>query len=195
MLSSLTPMGERARGQRWAVTVVSFTVGSLAGGALVGLVLGTVGLLVPLTPVAALAVLAVGALAAVVADLAGTTPPSLRRQVDRTWMTSFRGWVYGVGYGLQLGTGVLTYVSSWATWLMVVAMLLAPDLRLAVALGLLHGLVRGLSVWSTAGLRDPSALRAHHQRLHRAYPRVRAALHTCVVVATGTGVVALLTRS
>ena len=192
MLSSLNPMGERARGQRWAVTVVSFTVGSLAGGALVGLVLGTIGLLVPVGANAVVAVLAAGSVAAITADLAGPTPPSLRRQVDRTWMTGFRGWVYGLGYGAQLGSGVTTYISSWTTWLMLVAMLLAPDPRAAVLFGIGHGLVRGLSVWTTARIHDPGALRGHHHRLHRVAPYVRATCHVAVATVTAVGVVVLV---
>lgn len=193
MLSSLNPMGERARGQRWAVTVVSFTVGSLAGGALVGLVLGTVGLLVPVETTAVVAVLVAGSVAAIIADLVGPTPPSLRRQVDRTWMTSFRGWVYGLGYGAQLGSGVTTYISSWTTWLMLVAMLLAPDPRVALLLGTAHGLVRGLSVWTTARVHDPGTLRAHHQRLHRIAPYVRVTGHVALAAATVAGLVVLAT--
>jgi hypothetical protein len=172
MLSSLTPVGERARSQRWAVTVTAFTIGALAGGAATGLVGGALGTIVDVPDTVALALLAVGVAAALVGDVAGVTPPSLRRQVDRTWMTRYRGWVYGLGYGAQLGTGLVTYISSWTSWLMVVAMVLVGDLAGAVAMGLAHGLARAVSVWTTAPLDTPAAIRRHHRTVQRIDPVV-----------------------
>src|SRR6267378_3621772 len=43
MLASINPLGERARNQRYGVTVAAYIVGSTAAGALLGGVLGFVG--------------------------------------------------------------------------------------------------------------------------------------------------------
>ncbi len=182
MLSSLTPVGERSRSQRWTVTVIAFTVGNVLGGAVVGAAAGWLGTLLDPPRGPATLVLAGGLVAAVVADLAGATPPSLRRQVDRTWMTRYRGWVYGLGYGIQLGTGLATYITSWATWVWLVALVLVADLRLAILMGMLHGLVRGLSLWTTWWLTSPAAIRSHHRRLVALDPWVRRASHAALVV-------------
>ena len=35
-----------------------------------------------------------------------------RRQVNEDWMARYRGWAYGAGFGLQLGLGVVTIVTT-----------------------------------------------------------------------------------
>src|SRR5688572_17754383 len=112
MLTSITPLGERSRGNRYAVTLTAYVLGCLLGGAAIGLLLGTVGSLVPVLP--ALLLAGIACLAAALADVRGWLPLG-RRQVDEDWLTSYRGWVYGLGFGLQLGLGVVTIVTSAAT--------------------------------------------------------------------------------
>src|SRR4051794_16357363 len=103
MLTSISPLGERARGNRWSVTVAAYLLGSLLGGAALGALLGAVGelLLGPLPLIAAGVCVAAAA-----ADLAGLLPRG-SRQVDETWLNRYRGWVYGFGFGAQLGVGVV----------------------------------------------------------------------------------------
>jgi len=73
MLTSITPLGERGRASRWAVTVTAYVIGSGVGGLAVGFLGGAVGALLPLEqrPYGVVAV-AVLALAAVLALLAGS---------------------------------------------------------------------------------------------------------------------------
>jgi hypothetical protein len=40
--------------------------------------------------------------------------------VNRTWLDRYRSWVYGAGFGWQLGVGVATFVMSATVYLMVV---------------------------------------------------------------------------
>lgn len=191
MLTSLNPIGERARQQPWAITVVAFTVGSILGGLAVGGVLGTLGAVVPTgTATTRLVVVVIAMLAAVVADAVGPPPPGLQRQVDRTWMTRYRGWVYGLGYGLQLGTGITTYVTSWTTWLLLVTMVVLGATTPAAVIGAVFGLVRAISLWTTAGVTTPAQLRARHRRLVAAHPAVRRA---GAVLMAGLAVVAAAT--
>lgn len=59
MLSSITPLGERGRGNRWWLTVAAYTVGSVLAGALVGTVAGAIGSVLPVSSPMALGVLGV----------------------------------------------------------------------------------------------------------------------------------------
>src|ERR687889_382232 len=96
MLGSITPLGERSRGRRWGITVTAFALAAGAAGA------GLLGIAVA---------------AAVVVDMVpGLRPPGPRRQVNEAWLHRYRGWVYGAGFGLQLGLGVTTIVSTAAVY-------------------------------------------------------------------------------
>src|SRR3712207_4960816 len=112
MLASIHPLGERGRGQRWGVTVAAYLAGTVTGAVLLGAALGLVGSWLPGLPPAAGLLVLVAALAAlgVALDLrlAGASVPTIHRQVDEQWLEQYRGWVYGVSFGFQLGLGVVT---------------------------------------------------------------------------------------
>src|SRR5947208_2820969 len=118
MLASINPLGERGRNQRYAITVAAYVAASTLAGLAFGALLGLLG-----TPFASstLAVLAVGVLAAlglaVDARVFGTRVPGPHRQVDENWLARYRGWVYGVGFGAQLGVAFATIVTASATWI------------------------------------------------------------------------------
>ena len=170
MLSSITPVTETARGHRYRATVGFFMVGAVAGGALVGaaaglgsIVVGTVG------PGAGTrtALLAVAALVGAVVD-AGFAPwrtPFLRRQVNEDWLSGFRAWVYGGGFGFQIGTGVLTYVMTTAVFLAIAAAVLTGTAWQAVAVMTVFGLVRGSAIFLGAGAHSFPELQQLHRRL------------------------------
>ena len=117
MLASLTPYAEAARGSRWTITATSFSVGAVVAGACGGLIWGGLGSLLPAGSwrlIAAAAVLAV-------ALMIDATPlrrrlPLTKRQVNEDWMVTYRGWVYGVGFGAQLGLGFITLVACAAIY-------------------------------------------------------------------------------
>ena len=55
------------------------------------------------------------------AALGGLHLPPTRRQVNERWLDQFRLWVYGAGFGWQIGTGLATYVKTaavylWSSW-------------------------------------------------------------------------------
>src|SRR3954451_14163894 len=129
MLASIHPLGERARRQHFIVTVVAYTVGSVAGGALLGALLGAAGRVTFADghDELRLVVLAVAALLAALVDRRGAGVPSWHRQVNEDWLTQYRGWVYGVGFGFQLGLGVVTIVTTAAVYLTWVAALVVAD--------------------------------------------------------------------
>ena len=184
MLSSITPLGERGRDNRWWLTVAAYVVGSALGGAAIGLALGALGevtlRILPPDPVSIrvrLVALALVAAAGAVADLglAGAHVPTIRRQVDEQWIGRYRGWVYGAGYGFQLGAGIATIVTSAIVWVALVAIVLATSWVTGLVLGLVFGVVRSLPVLLTAPVRSPAALHDLHRRNQR-WARAAASL-------------------
>jgi hypothetical protein len=142
MLTSITPLGERSRGNRWAVTTTAYALGCAAGGATTGLVLGAVGAALPRLPVLLLA--GVVCLLAAVADLLPERLPVGRRQVDERWLGHYRGWVYGAGFGYQLGLGVVTIVTSASTFAVLALALLTQSLLGGLLVGTAFGASRAV---------------------------------------------------
>src|SRR6478752_4497910 len=157
MLSSISPFGERARASRWWVTVVAYLLGSLLGGLTLGLLAAGLGSLLPdgirESPATA-TVLAVLLVAGLLLDrgVAGRRLPSWRRQVDENWLSGYRGWVYGVGFGTQLGFGVVTIVTSSTTYAVVVLAFLSGTPWAGALIGGVFGLVRALPLLLMAGV-------------------------------------------
>ncbi len=192
MLSSITPLGERGRQNRWVLTATAYVVGSTLGGAAAGLALGAVGALVvdPVPGPVRLGTLALAGGLGVAADLgvARLRVPTIRRQVDEGWIGRYRGWVYGVGYGAQLGVGVVTIVTSAATWVALAAALLTGTWWGGLAVGAAFGLTRSLPLLLAASASHPAALRDLHVRNERWAPRARRLAVTGQGAAAGAAV-------
>ncbi|MGH2895067.1 MAG: hypothetical protein ACRDPM_17625, partial [Solirubrobacteraceae bacterium] len=117
MLASITPLCERSRGFSLGVTASAFAAGAVGAAALAGAAGGALGSLAPKGTWRDGVALALLALAlAVDASPARRRLPTTRRQVNEDWLTRYRGWVYGVAFGAQLGTGVVTIVTSAAVY-------------------------------------------------------------------------------
>lgn len=192
MLSSITPLGERGRGNRWGTTVAWFVAGSTLGGSVLGAALGLVGEgLERVVPARGrLVVIAVLAVAAVAVDTARRPGllPGWRRQVDQRWMDEYRAWVYGLGWGAQLGAGVLTIVSSASTYLVAALAALLGSFPAALALAATFGLTRGLTLLTARRLTTPAALHRFHTSLqpHRRTATAAVVLAESLVAATAT---------
>ena len=163
-MASINPLGERARGNRWWRTAAAYTAGCLLGGSALGAAAGTVGWLagVALPDVDALAAGALVALSAGVIELAGWRLPTVRRQVDDAWLARYRGWVYGSGFGVQLGAGVATTVTTAAVYATVALAAVVGangDLAWALVTGLVFGLARATPVLAAARLADADRVR------------------------------------
>jgi hypothetical protein len=169
MLGSITPLGERSRNSRWATTVLWYVVGSTAAGAGLGWLLGWGGSFVfgSLAAQARLGLLALLIGVGVVLDLRmlGTRLPTVRRQVSEDWLREYRGWVYGVGFGVQLGLGLVTVVSISAVYASFGAALLSASSVAGAAIGGAFGLARGSMILTVAGVRRPAQLFAVDARL------------------------------
>ena len=167
MLSTLTPLAVRGRSQSYRVTAVWFVAGSVLGGACTGVVLGAVAALTrSLSPSVSAAVAAVAATLVVVSDaqLGGFVLPFHRRQVNERWLDRFRPWVYGAGFGWQIGTGFATYITTAGLYLMAVLAVLSGNPMAAIGAGLAFGTVRGLAVLAGRSITDPAGLVAFHRR-------------------------------
>ncbi len=166
MLASITPLGERGRRSNWWVTVTAFLIGATAAAAVAGAALGALGsVALPARPRLPVLLAAIGV--AIVLDGLPLGVPGPRRQVDERWLDRYRGWVYGAGYGAQLGLGVTTIVSSAATYVTLVAAFLTMSAPAgAVVLGC-FGAVRGLTPLAAAGVRSQRQLLEFHRALAR----------------------------
>lgn len=167
MLASLTPVGERSRGFSWRLTASAFAAGAVGGGVAAGAALGAIGTLLPAgagwRAVALALVLAVTL--AVDATPIRRRLPLTRRQVNEDWMARYRGWVYGFGFGAQLGVGFTTLVACAAVYATFVVELLTASPAAGAVIGLVFGTVKALSLVPARTARDPSSLLALHRRL------------------------------
>jgi MFS family permease len=204
MLSTITPLAERTRGRRWGVTATWFLIGAALGGACLG----------ALAALAAVAVRSVGtgptaasvgaifaslAAAAMDGSIIGPELPHHRRQVDERWLDEFRGWVYGIAFGAQIGTGLATYIMTAAVYLTVVLAGLTADALAAIGIGVLFGLCRGLAIFAGCRLTTPDRVRAFHLRFEARRAVVRKAtvafellVATVAALAIGGPVVAVV---
>ena len=188
MLATVTPLAERGRGHRYRSTAAWFIAGGTLGGATLGLAHGRSGPRragrrpldgrarrrglrrrprspPPRTP-----------------RLGGFHLPFHSRQVNERWLDQFRPWVYGAGFGWQIGAGLATYIKTAALYLMIVLAALTASPGAALAIGALFGLVRGLAVLLGRGITSPAALAAFHRRFTAAGPIVLAVVVACEVL-------------
>ena len=172
MLSSISPLGERARSSRWWLTTTAYVLGSLAGGLALGAIAATLGSLVPEAARGApwvLGAVAVLLLVGLALDLrvGGLALPSWRRQVDEQWLTRYRGWVYGAGFGAQLGFGLVTIITSATTYAVVLLAALSGHLGAGLAIGGTFGTVRALPSLSLHRVTSRDALHRVFERVER----------------------------
>ena len=193
MLTSITPLGERGRGNRWRTTSAWLIFGHFVGGSALGLLLAAVGAILvllglELAPATATAVVSVVVLGSAVFDLTGRRIPG-RRQVDERWLTKYRGWVYGLGFGVQLGFGFVTVVNTALFVAVCVAAVLLPATD-SLLLGVAYGATRGLVAGVNGRIRDTASLRRMHRRLDSLERPVRwGAAMALAVLAFGSIVV------
>jgi hypothetical protein len=169
MLSTVTPLAEKGRGHRWWATATWYLVGSVAGGATLGAVLGLLAVavhgLAPTVTTATIVLATVITLLAAAAETGSIVPlPIHHRQVNERWLDAYRPWVYATGFGWQIGTGVATYIKTSAVYVLIALAALTGNPLLALGVGILFGLVRGLAVYASRGITSTSALASFHRR-------------------------------
>ncbi len=177
MLASINPLGERARNRRWSHTVSAYLVGSVLGGAGMGALLGLLGGLMGVRPdlggTAAVVAAVCGLGLAADLGLGGWRLPTIRRQVDKEWLDRYRGWVYGLGFGFQLGLGAVTVVNTAAIYLTFVLAVVSASTLFGAVIGTTFGLVRSLVILSVRSVQQPEQLREAHRSMRSWAPRTR----------------------
>ncbi len=175
MLSSIHPLGERARSNHWWITVIAFTLGATVVGAGVGMVLGLVGstLLGASETTALLMATAILLVAAGALDLIGVETPSGSRQVNEHWIGHYRGWVYGGAFGMQLGAGFVTYIVTWGVYATLAAEFLTASVPYGAIVGAVFGFGRSLALPAAARIDRPSRLASFHRHMARLGPPLR----------------------
>ncbi|HEX5250343.1 MAG TPA: hypothetical protein VFW14_11805 [Gaiellales bacterium] len=146
--------------------MTAFALAATAAGAGLGAALGAAGGLVDLSATARTGLLAVAVAVAVAVDLVpGLRAPGPRRQVNEAWLHRYRGWVYGAGFGLQLGLGVTTIVSTAAVYATGAAAFLAGSAAAGAIVGGAFGLARAATLLAAGGVHEPGALAILDRRL------------------------------
>ena len=118
MLASINPLGERARNQHYPIDRRGLHRRLDGRGRDPRRRLGFVGAPLARPDVALVAVARTGDRRDRCSTGAafGLRVPGPRRQVDENWLVTYRGWVYGAGFGAQLGLAFVTIVTASATW-------------------------------------------------------------------------------
>lgn len=197
MYSTLTPLAEQGRGhRRWLPTLGWFLVGAAAGGAMLGSSAAAGAALLSALHLGRVTVIGVAAAAFAVAFAfdEGLLRPALpyhRRQVDERWLDRYRRWVYAGGFGLQIGTGLATYVMTAGVYLVILLGALTARPVVAFAVGVVFGATRGSALLLAARLDRPERLRAFHRRFASLDAPIRHVVAACwalgAVVAAAAG--------
>ena len=114
--------------------------------------------------------------------------------MDEQWLDQYRSWVYGAGFGWQIGSGLSTYIMTAAVYLTVVLGALTGSPAIAFSICVLFGSVRGLAILTGFRLTDPDRVRAFHRRFEAAGPPVRVvvialqAAVACIAAAAAAGI-------
>jgi hypothetical protein len=175
MLASITPLGERSRGFSWRLTASAFAIGAVGASVLTGAGAGAIGSLAPGEQWRRIAGLVI-VLSALAIDIAPVALPTTRRQVNEDWMARYRGWVYGVAFGAQLGVGVVTVVTSAAVYAAALGALVSGTAWSGAIIGGAFGAVRASSLVAARGARDPAGLAGLQHRLDRGRVPARRAV-------------------
>jgi hypothetical protein len=153
--------------------VLWYAAGSVAAGAGLGALLAAMGSFardpLGLSSRAAIGALALVMAAGVALDLGvpGARLPTLRRQVNEEWLYRYRGWLYGLGFGLQLGAGFVTVVVISAVYGSFAAAFLSGSIRHGLLIGAAFGLARAGSMLWVASVRRVPQLVTVDARLRR----------------------------
>ena len=147
-LSVVDTLGSAARRGERSTSVLTFTLGAVAGGAAMFGGLAALGQLLHTgaTPgsAAAIAAIAIVAVCAFADALNLRVAPQIRRQVPESWRRRFPAPVTLGLYGLLLGLGFTTFVLSFATWALAAVAFLLGSVATGVVVGVAFGVGRSL---------------------------------------------------
>ncbi len=193
MLSSIHPFGERSRNNTFGRTATAHVVGGALGGTALGVIVGSFGWflfgLVNVSIETRTVLLLLAAVVALIIEATGSERvlPSRSRQVNENWIQTYRGWVYGGGFGAELGFGISTIITTPLVHLLVVSMVLVDSVGAGAVLGGVFGVVRGATVLTARRVDSPDALRHFHRRLDALRARSRSGAIASLAFASAIG--------
>jgi hypothetical protein len=166
--------------------------GAVLGGLTLGALMAGLAALVAalgMSTSTALGVATVAALVCAASDLDpfGIHIPFHGRQVNERWLDQYRAWVYGGGFGWQIGCGLATYITTAGMYLTILLASLTGSPLIALAIGAGFGLVRGLAIYTGRSITTTDRLLAVHRRFGALRRPVRLAT---IGVMLAVGVVA-----
>ena len=197
MLASINPLGERSRNSRFAITFTAYLVGSVAGGAALGALLGLAGAgvheLAPWSAATSAIVVVVlcGAALALDAGVGGLRVPTIHRQVNEDMLNEYREWAYGMNFGFQLGLGVVTIVTTATVYLTFALAALTGAWQTGLLVGGVFGLVRALPMVLVARAYSPHHLRTLFRRINAWAPIAYRGSLAVLIVTGSLAVVAI----
>jgi hypothetical protein len=116
----------------------------------------------------------------------------VRRQVNDDWLTEYREWVYGGGFGFQLGLGVVTIVTTATVYVTFGLAFLTASLPAGLVVGAVFGLTRASPLVLATRVRGPAQLRRLVRRAHGWAPLAQRAALVSLAAAGTVGVVAIV---
>jgi hypothetical protein len=162
VLASITPLGQRGRYSSYGEILVALICGAALGGVAVGLIWGALGAILTggISAAARAVLLGFGLLLAGALDLRlfGARVPSGHRQVNENWLGAYRGWVTGAGFGMQLGVGAATVVSTAGVYAVYLAEFLSGSVLGGAVIGFAFGVTRGLISLSSSRVQTSADL-------------------------------------
>jgi len=147
--------------------MAAFTAGSIVAGAALGSLLGLIGGLIADLGDSAVWIAGTLAVAAGLLDLSPIKPWTPRRQVNENWIGRYRGWVYGAGFGLQLGLGFAVFVMSWGYWAMLAIAFVTGSAPIGALFGASFGVGRGLLLLLSRRSTTTERLHSFHRTMMR----------------------------
>jgi hypothetical protein len=143
MVTTISPAVFAGSRKRWLVAAVGFVIAAAVGGAVTGTLLAALGHWIgaPATSYGMYAIVGVAVLGALHEFRLITLPLiPIRRQVQRGLRARWPLWTVALAYGVQLGAGVMTRVTTTAPY------------ALWVAVGVLGNVQLGLVTMATFGI-------------------------------------------
>jgi hypothetical protein len=87
--------------------------------------------------------------------------------VNEDWLTLYRDWIYGLGFGFQLGAGVVTIVTTAAIFALLAAAALTGTILGGAVVGGAFGALRASTVLFSVHVREPVSLADLQEALER----------------------------
>ena len=113
--------------------------------------------------------------------------------MNEDWLATYRSWVYGAGFGLQLGAAIVTVVNTALVPLFMLPALLAGNTAAGAMIGAAFGVTRGVSLVLARRVRTSDDLRRLHRLLDRHADRTRRIGGAVAATLGGAAGVSLLT--